>query len=110
MVTNENGLGMRVYLLFMAIVLAPIFEEILFRGIALPYLLRKIGTLPALVLVSFFFAMIHSHLPSFIPLFVIAMAFGLAYLRTGSLTVPITMHMIFNAVNVGMMFIMRDGQ
>jgi len=110
MVTDENGWGVRVYMVFMAIVLAPVFEEVLFRGIALPYLLRKIGTIPALLLVSVFFAAIHVHLPSAVPLFIIATAFGLAYLRTGSLTVPITMHMIFNTVNVIMMFIMRDGQ
>ncbi|NCC53177.1 MAG: CPBP family intramembrane metalloprotease [Spartobacteria bacterium] len=109
MVTDTYPPAIRVYLLIMAVALAPFYEEILFRGIALPYLAAKIKTGPALLVVSALFALIHFHLPSAVPLFIIAMAFGLAYLRTGSLLVPITMHMIFNSVNLILMFVVRNG-
>ena len=39
-----------------------------------------------------------------------ALALGLAYVRTGSLWVPIVMHMIFNAVNlVLLLLLLRAG-
>ena len=89
------------------IVLAPVSEELLFRGIGLPLLIRRIGVWPAVCLLSLFFAALHLHIPSLIPLFLIGAAFSLAYLYTGAIAVPIAMHVIFNAVNIGLMFLLR---
>ena len=48
-VAGEQSFWMRVYLLGLAVVLAPLFEEILFRGIGLPLIARKWGVAPAVV-------------------------------------------------------------
>ena len=106
-VLGEQAFWMRVYLAGLAVVLAPLFEEILFRGIGLPLVARKWGVAPAVVLVSLFFAAIHFHLPSVMPLFVIAVAFSLAYIHTGSIVVPIVMHALFNGVNVAVLMILK---
>ena len=87
-------------MLAMAVGVAPIFEEILFRGIALPLLARRWGVAPAVVAVSAFFAVIHLHVPSLVPLFIIAVSFSLGYLYTGSLLAPVVMHALFNGVNL----------
>lgn len=105
---NELPTWTIVYLAGMAIFLAPLFEEILFRGIALPLLLRRMHPAPAVCLVSVVFAAIHFHAPSFAALFTIAVGFSIAYIWTGSLTVPILMHAIFNAANIGLLIIFKD--
>jgi membrane protease YdiL (CAAX protease family) len=40
------------------------------------------------------------------PLFVIAVAFSLAYIYSGSIVVPMVMHGLFNGVNVAMLMIL----
>jgi len=84
----------------MAIVVAPLFEELLFRGIAFPYLVKRMGLAGGTLIVSLLFAVMHFHLPSFVPLFLLSSALCLAYWRTGSLWVNIGMHTIFNTVSI----------
>ena len=90
-----------------AVTIAPVFEEFLFRGFAYPVLKQRWGTAKALMVVSAAFAGIHFHLPSFGPLFALAVGLGLAYELTGSLLTPITMHVLFNAANVLMILYVR---
>jgi membrane protease YdiL (CAAX protease family) len=90
-----------------AVTLAPVFEEFLFRGFAYPALKQRWGTWWALTAVSAVFALIHLHVPSLGPLFALAVGLGLAYELTGSLLVPITMHALFNAINVAMLLYVR---
>jgi membrane protease YdiL (CAAX protease family) len=97
---------MRTGLFFVAIVVAPVFEEIVFRGILLPFLARRTGFWPGIVLVSTVFGGLHLHLPSFLPLFLLSAMFSLAYARTQSLLVPIGMHILFNGVTVVLLLLM----
>jgi membrane protease YdiL (CAAX protease family) len=106
LLAGNQSLWVRLYMVFLAVILAPAFEECLFRGIALPLLARRLGVGPAILATSAIFALIHFHLPSFIPLCVVASAFSLAYLYTRSLWVPIVMHSLFNAVNVALLILM----
>lgn len=87
-------------LLGLAMIIAPAAEEILFRGILLPLLMKHLGAGPAVILSSVLFALIHFHVPSFFPLFVLATGLALAYIYTRSLWVPITMHALFNGMNL----------
>jgi uncharacterized protein len=83
--------------LFVAI--APCVEEILFRGLG-QSLLRRFGSLPAIVLVGLFFGVWHGLL---IALFVLVpFGWGLAYLRerTDSIYPGIAVHALFNAVAI----------
>lgn len=83
-----------------AIFLAPFYEELLFRGILFPFLIKRAGLIPAIVMISLIFAAMHFHLPSLAPLVLLSAALCLAYWRTGSLWVSIGMHVIFNAVSI----------
>jgi membrane protease YdiL (CAAX protease family) len=103
--TKDQHLWIRIYMILLSVILAPAFEECLFRGIALPLLARRFGVGPAILLTSLVFALIHFHLPSFAPLCMVAAAFSLAYLYTRSLWVPIVMHSLFNGVNVALLLI-----
>ena len=97
------------YFAFLAVVVAPLFEELLFRGIVFPVLLRSCPLPLAIAAVSLLFAAIHFHLPSVVPLFVIASAFSLGYLWSGDITVAILIHAIFNAVNMTLIILVSKG-
>jgi uncharacterized protein len=89
-----------VCLILFAIGVAPLFEEVFFRGFAYPALKQRWGAGRALVVVSAVFALSHFHAPSVLPLFGFALGLGLAYELTGSLIAPVTMHAFFNTVMV----------
>jgi membrane protease YdiL (CAAX protease family) len=91
---------MRVYLGVFALFLAPIAEEVLFRGIMYPAL-KQVG-LPraALWITSLLFAAIHINLMSFVPLLVLALVLVFVYERTDNLLAPILAHSLFNAANL----------
>jgi membrane protease YdiL (CAAX protease family) len=90
-----------------AAVIAPVFEEFMFRGFAYPALKQRFGTWRGLTLVSAAFALSHLHVPSLVPLFVLAVGLGLAYEWTGSLLAPVTMHALFNTIMVVRLFLLR---
>ena len=107
-ITAGGSFWVRIYLMTLAVVIAPVFEEFLFRGILLPAVARQYGVGRAVILTSLAFAAIHFHLPSFAPLFLMATAFALAYLYSESILVPVVMHSVFNAVNLGLLTMLRD--
>ncbi|MFY8215687.1 MAG: CPBP family intramembrane glutamic endopeptidase [Chthoniobacterales bacterium] len=78
------------------IVVAPIAEEFIFRGLLYGVAKKFGGRIPALVTTSLLFAAIHLNPVAMVPLFVLSVAFTLAYERTGSLWTPVVMHVIFN--------------
>lgn len=84
---------------FTAIVLAPLIEEILFRGIL--YRTGQQLGFPRLALFgsSIVFAAIHASLMTFVPLAVLAIIFARLYDHTHRLIAPIVAHSLFNAVN-----------
>ena len=106
-ISDETSPWMRAYFFLLAVVLAPLFEEILFRGILLPALAKRFGATASVVAVSVLFAGIHGHVPSLVPLFVLSAALCLAYIRTGSLATNIAMHAVFNGVTVTLLFVIR---
>jgi uncharacterized protein len=88
------------------VVIAPISEEIIFRGYLQTWLKKILGKNPAIFLASFLFAVFHfsynqsySNITIIISLFVVAIYFGVIYERQKSLLSPIIAHMIFNAVS-----------
>jgi membrane protease YdiL (CAAX protease family) len=97
---NSSTVAQRVPIILLAVVIAPVAEEVAFRGYLYGVMKRYIGAVPALILSGILFALIHLNLPSFFPLLVLASVFALAYELTGSLLVPMTMHALFNALSL----------
>jgi len=108
--THTGSTPLVIMLAVFAVIVAPVFEELLFRGFAYPILKRRCGKIPALLIVGVVFALIHWHWPSFLALTLLGIGFGIAYEMTGSLLVPITMHATFNAIMVGKIFFDRLAQ
>jgi membrane protease YdiL (CAAX protease family) len=87
-----------------ACVIAPVTEEVLFRGIFYPVLARGFGRIPAAFFSAVFFALVHDTLTDVPNLAVLALCFTIAYEVTGSLLVPIFMHATFNGVSLLVMW------
>jgi membrane protease YdiL (CAAX protease family) len=88
-----------------AIILAPVGEELLFRGVL--YAAVKQAGFPRLALwgMSFIFAAIHVNLATLLPLFVLAVTLTLLYEKTGNLLAPIVAHSLFNLYNFAKFFL-----
>ena len=105
LISGAKSPWLKLCVVVLAMVIAPVFEEYLFRGILLPVLARPLGLGPGVFLSSLAFACIHAHLPSLVPLTVVATGFSLAYLYSRSLWVPIAMHSLFNGINLSLLFL-----
>jgi membrane protease YdiL (CAAX protease family) len=97
---KEGGVGLKLTIFLSAVVIAPLTEEILFRGLMYASVKRYTERYFAAVFSALAFALLHANLSSFAPLFVLGMFFALAYEITGCLAVSILMHAFFNAVSV----------
>ena len=94
------ALSTRVFMMVAAVVFAPVAEELIFRGILFSALLRGRAFAFAALLSSAYFALVHFHAPSFLPLLALSFAFSAGYAATGSILTPIVMHMLFNLTSV----------
>ena len=83
-----------------AIVLAPVTEEILFRGVFFGGLAVRWGFLPAALSSSLVFGAVHFSLSALFPLFLVGLVLCYLYRRTGSIYPPIIYHALFNGVTL----------
>ncbi len=82
-----------------AILLAPVAEEMMFRGILYPVIKQAGWPRLALWGTALLFAVVHLNLATFVPLLVLALMLTALYERTNNLLAPIIAHMLFNALN-----------
>jgi len=87
-----------------AIVLAPVAEEMLFRGILYPAIKQAGHPRLALWGTALLFAGVHFNLVIGVPLFVLALVLALLYEKTNNLLAPITAHAAFNALNFAILY------
>jgi ABC-2 type transport system permease protein len=93
--------GEGVYALLMGgtvALLAPLAEEVFFRGFLLTALAHSWPRIGALVFTSAVFALFHGSVALFIPVFFAGMVLGALYLRSGSLLVPLIAHALQNTL------------
>jgi membrane protease YdiL (CAAX protease family) len=95
--------GFRILMAFMAIVIAPVTEELMFRGFVYGVAKRFTDRWFATIFSAVMFSIVHMHVGSAPELFVLGVGFALAYEQTGSLLVPVFMHMLFNTWNIFLM-------
>lgn len=103
MVGSESAAA-RWILIVSAVVLAPLLEEFVFRGLVQSGLLSVVKNRWAVVLISsLFFAGIHTVAWQALPgLFVLGVVLGWVYEKRGSLWPGVLIHAGFNAANVAM--------
>ena len=87
---------LRFTLLFVAILVAPVSEELVFRAGIFRYLRTRFPRWAALLLPALLFASLHLDLGSFVPLVALALVFSFAYERTGQIGTTMVAHALFN--------------
>jgi membrane protease YdiL (CAAX protease family) len=97
---SSQTIQQRVMIIVLAVVVAPISEEFIFRFFLYGVVRRYFGIGIGLVFNSLLFAAAHSHLPSAAPLFVLGGCFTLAYEWSGSILVCMAMHSLFNSIQL----------
>jgi membrane protease YdiL (CAAX protease family) len=80
------------------VIIAPIAEEIVFRGYLYKAFRDRFKPSYAIVLSAALFSVIHLELLAAAPLFVIGIVLAYVYEKTGNLMAPITLHVLNNAV------------
>jgi hypothetical protein len=90
-----------------AVILAPIAEELLFRGLLLPALSRWSGSQWIGILASgLMFGLIHMPLyQNVASLMLFGVVLGYIYVKSGSLTLAILVHAVFNAKTIAWLLI-----
>jgi membrane protease YdiL (CAAX protease family) len=95
-------------IVFGVVFVAPIAEEIFFRGVAFNAWLREGGRRYAYIGSAALFAVIHVSLVSLVPIFILGLALAWVYERSGhTLLAPMAMHATVNGISVGLALLVR---
>lgn len=97
--------GMKFFALFSVMFLAPVSEELVFRGVMYGGLKNRIGAVFSAVIVSVLFAAVHFSLPAFMPIFVLSLLLIAVYERYGDLRASMVVHSLFNSLMSLLMFV-----
>lgn len=111
LITAHPQLPLRVLIVVVAVVIAPLIEELLFRGL-FQTMIRSFFEIrnskpeirnrawAAILITSVLFAMAHANPGHWPALFVIGICMGYAYEKSGSLFRPVFIHSFFNAATI----------
>ncbi|HVU24988.1 MAG TPA: type II CAAX endopeptidase family protein [Opitutus sp.] len=83
-------------LITLAVLVAPIGEELFFRATLYRYLRTRFPRWAALLLPAIVFSFFHQNVAAFAPLVALAIIFSLAYERTGNIGTSMVAHGLFN--------------
>lgn len=92
---------------FAAALLAPVAEEIFFRGFLYGGLRKRIGVAGAMIASTLFFTALHFSIAVFIPLFCLGLFLAWLYEKTGSLYPGIILHASNNALALLALFVLQ---
>lgn len=97
---QNASMAFKCFLIFSTLIIVPIFEELLFRGLMQSVLTAYFTKpWPAIAITSVVFASMHPG-THFAGIFVLSAGLGYAYEKSGSLLRPILIHLIFNSISI----------
>ncbi len=85
---------------FLAVVVAPFLEELVFRAFLQPLLVQNLGDKGGVLATAFFFALAHASLGAFLPLLALGVVLGAVMLRTQRLIAPWALHAVHNGLTL----------
>jgi len=106
-VLNNNNYFSFFLLFVTTTLIAPMFEEVIFRGILLPTLSRDFGVISGIIVSAFIFALAHLSLGEMPPLFVLGIGLGITRISSGSLFSSVIMHSLWNGLTFFNLFLLR---
>lgn len=94
-----NVYGRGVWAAVTLVVMAPLFEEVIFRGVLLESLRTRYGVIAAWLVSSLLFGLVHMHPTVVVNAFFMGLILGFIYLSTGSLWSSIFLHAVNNGIS-----------
>ncbi|MBI4242486.1 MAG: CPBP family intramembrane metalloprotease [Planctomycetes bacterium] len=91
------GLNNNLWIILLAVIIAPIFEEIIFRGLVYNGLKQNVNKIYSIILSAALFAIVH-HPLSAPPVFCVGLATAFIYEKTGAILAPILTHATYNGI------------
>ena len=103
----KNDPGMKLSIILLAVVLAPIIEEIMFRGALYSWLRERLSAAPAIFISAFLFASLHPQgLVGLAPLTAIGIVLGFLREWRGNLTVCMAAHACVNGGTLSLLLLL----
>lgn len=100
-ITESPSVALQVLMVALAVLVAPLVEELMFRGLFQSMIRSYLGRpWVAIAITSALFATIHTNQEHWPALFILALGLGYSYEKSGSLLRPIFMHAMFNGVTI----------
>ncbi|MFN3532924.1 MAG: lysostaphin resistance A-like protein [Candidatus Brocadia sp.] len=99
-VLEEKSLFILVCLIVFGIVIAPLIEEIMFRGFLQPALKNSLGRRYAIVASASLFAAVHMDIFAFFQIFILGMLLGYLYEKTQTLVASVMVHILHNSLTL----------
>lgn len=93
-----NAYGRGAWAIVTVVVMAPLFEEFIFRGVLLESTRAKYGVMAAWLVSSAIFGIIHMHPTVAVNAFAMGLVLGFIYLRTDSIWSTIILHAVNNGI------------
>ncbi|MBD3264726.1 MAG: CPBP family intramembrane metalloprotease [Candidatus Omnitrophica bacterium] len=103
----ENNLYL-VLLIIEIVVLAPLAEELFFRGFLYKLVRQRYGFLVSALFVSVLFSFIHRTPQGIIPLFILSVCICYVYEKIQDISAPIIFHSIHNLINLILLLMVKN--
>ena len=100
-----------IYVIILAVVIVPaVCEELIFRGYVLNRL-SKTASKPVvpIIVTGLIFSLVHADLYKLLPVAVMGIALSYIAVKTGSVLIPMILHMLNNALSIVMLFTASGG-
>ena len=107
LLNETKDISVLVLMSITAVFVAPLCEEVVFRGYLYPVLKKFNGVWIASVVSALIFSAAHGSMSALLPLFIFGLALVLLYEITGSIWAPISAHFLFNAATVTIQMLVR---
>ena len=104
---KEKNVAVLILMGITAAVVAPICEEVVFRGYLYPAVKRFAGPWMSGLCTALMFSAAHGSVSALLPLFVFGLALAALYEFTGSIWAPMAAHFLFNAATVASLMAVR---
>lgn len=99
-VLEEKSVFILVSLMFFGTVIAPVIEEIIFRGFLQPALKNSLGGRYAIVVSASLFAAVHMDIFAFFQIFILGILLGYLYEKTQTLVASVVVHILHNSLTL----------
>jgi membrane protease YdiL (CAAX protease family) len=97
---EEKSIFILACLIFFGIIIAPIIEEIIFRGFLQSALKNYFGERYAVLISAFLFAAVHMDVFVFLQIFILGILLGYLYDQTKTLAASVVVHILHNSLTM----------